>query len=75
MGANIEAQSQCGETATQIAANGGQEDIVRLLLEKGANFEAMGDHGTAICNVAGDGCLAIIRRLPDRYTAQQAVLS
>ncbi|KAH7113172.1 ankyrin repeat-containing domain protein [Dactylonectria estremocensis] len=56
VGINIDAKDAYGRTPLSLAAGKGHEDIVRLLLDRGASIEAADPSGrTALSLAAGDG--------------------
>jgi ankyrin repeat protein len=51
-GANINAQSSVGNTASHMAILAGHQDLVRLLLQKGANISLQNKNGKSVIQLA-----------------------
>ena len=68
LGANIDVKDYRGLTSLQIACARGHLDVVRLLLERGANIEAAGGSNgqTALILASLEGRLNIVKELLDR---------
>src|SRR5580658_7660722 len=63
-GADVDAQAKDGMAALRLAANSGQEAVVRLLLDRGADAEAQNKDGiTALGLAAYSGHETVARRL------------
>ena len=68
LGANIEVKDYRGLTSLQIACARGHLDVVRLLLDRGANIEAAGGNTgqTSLIMASEDGILDVVKELLDR---------
>jgi ankyrin repeat protein len=65
-GAHIEAKTGLGWTALLRAANQGYTEIVRILLDKGANIEAKGSEGNALVYAVWNGHIRTAKLLLER---------
>jgi ankyrin repeat protein len=54
-GANLEARDYLGDTALHVAVRKGNSEVVRALLEAGADVVATNDKGITSLQMAGDG--------------------
>jgi ankyrin repeat protein len=68
LGTNIEVKNYQGLTSLQSASLGGYLDIVRLLLDRGANIEAAGGsrRQTSLMFASMNGRLSVVKELLDR---------
>jgi ankyrin repeat protein len=71
-GAQIEARDENGDTPLIRAAGFGQNDIVRLLLDRGANFEATNKSGQSA--VAAAACICAIATMNDTFDIEKMLL-
>ena len=75
-GADVNARNSKAETALTEASRHGNTEIVKLLLQNGANVEvAMTEHGwTPLCNAVRDNRLEVVRILLDHGANKHAKL-
>jgi len=64
-GADINAKTDCGETALHEASDGGNLDIVKMLLEKNANINPEGGDWTPLITAVYKGHLEVVKMLLD----------
>ena len=65
-GANLKSDDDCYQTPLSLAAEQGYEAIVRLLINGGADLEALWDDQTPLCLAAENGHEVVVRLLVDR---------